>query len=131
MVLKLTFLKLRYPGQRPESPSLSYYGSCKDISIYECSIFDFSAKVAGGQFDCIWDRGSMTAINMMTDERVKKYRDQECSTTKFSKGFISFLNNYLVLLKRFIINFPGKKVAAPQSQQDKIQRITFASKQIH
>ena len=57
----------------------------KDISIYECSIFDFSAKVAGGQFDCIWDRGSMTAINMMTDERVKQYRDQECSTTKFSK----------------------------------------------
>ena len=27
IVLKITFLKLRYPGQRPESPSLSYYGS--------------------------------------------------------------------------------------------------------
>ena len=29
IVLKITFLKLRYPGQRPESPSLSYYGSCR------------------------------------------------------------------------------------------------------
>ena len=28
IVLKITFLKLRYPGQRPESPSLFYYDSC-------------------------------------------------------------------------------------------------------
>ena len=28
IVLKITFLGLRYPGQRPECPSLSYYGSC-------------------------------------------------------------------------------------------------------
>ena len=27
IVLKITFLGLRYPGQRPECPSLSYYGS--------------------------------------------------------------------------------------------------------
>ncbi|XP_068674923.1 thiopurine S-methyltransferase-like [Montipora foliosa] len=47
----------------------------KDISLYECSIFDFSAEVAGGKFDCIWDRGSMTAINMMNEERIKQYRD--------------------------------------------------------
>ena len=47
----------------------------KDISLYECSIFDFSAEVAGGQFDLIWDRGSMTAINMMKDERLNQYID--------------------------------------------------------
>ena len=27
IVLKITFLELRYPGQRPKCPSLSYYGS--------------------------------------------------------------------------------------------------------
>ena len=27
IVLKITFLKLRYSSQRPESPSLPYYGS--------------------------------------------------------------------------------------------------------
>ena len=47
----------------------------KDISLFECSIFDFSAEVAGEQFDCIWDRGSMTAINMMNEERLQQYRD--------------------------------------------------------
>ena len=47
----------------------------KYISLFECSIFDFSAEVAGGQFDCIWDRGSMTAINVMKDERLKQYSD--------------------------------------------------------
>lgn len=47
----------------------------RDISFYECSIFDFSAEIAAGQFDLIWDRGSMTAINMMKDGRLKQYRD--------------------------------------------------------
>ena len=32
LVLKITFLGLRYPGQRPECPSLSYYGSCTNSS---------------------------------------------------------------------------------------------------
>ena len=31
IVLKITFLGLRYPGQRPECPSLSYYGSCPEL----------------------------------------------------------------------------------------------------
>ena len=47
----------------------------KDITLFECSIFDFSAEVAGGQFDCIWDRGSMTAINMMKEGRLKQYTE--------------------------------------------------------
>ena len=34
IVLKITFLKLRYPGQCPlQTPSLSYYGSCSDVSV--------------------------------------------------------------------------------------------------
>ncbi|XP_029214387.2 probable thiopurine S-methyltransferase isoform X2 [Acropora millepora] len=71
--------KLKYCEKKvalnAETHGTIFKANDKDISIYECSIFDFSAKVAGGQFDCIWDRGSMTAINMMTDERVKQYRD--------------------------------------------------------
>ena len=34
IVLKITFLELRYPGQRPECPSLSYYGSCLDLCVF-------------------------------------------------------------------------------------------------
>ena len=41
-------------------------------------------------------------------------------------------NWYLLSVLWLIINFPEKKkIGAPQSQQDKVQRITFASKQIH
>ncbi|XP_078346261.1 putative thiopurine S-methyltransferase [Oculina patagonica] len=57
----------------PEIQGTVYKAKEKDITLFECSIFDFSAEVAGGQFDCIWDRGSMTAINMMKDGRVKQY----------------------------------------------------------
>ena len=35
IVLKITFLGLRYPGQRPECPSLSYYGSCLRLLIFK------------------------------------------------------------------------------------------------
>lgn len=59
----------------PEKQGTVFKVNDKEISLFECSIFDFSAEVAGGQFDCIWDRGSMTAINMMTEERLQQYRD--------------------------------------------------------
>ena len=52
----------------------------------------------------------------------------------FKKALFRFqtTNWYLLsVLWRLLINFPGKKIAAPQSQQDKVQRITFASKQIN
>ena len=61
-------------------------------------------------------------------------KDQECSTTKFSKkGLFRFgtTNWYLLSVLWVIIDFPGKKIAAPQSQEDKVQRIPFVSKQIH
>jgi len=47
----------------------------KDITLLECSIFDVTAGVTGGQFDCIWDRGSMTAIKMMKEGRLKQYTE--------------------------------------------------------
>ena len=51
----------------------------------------------------------------------------------FKKALLRFrtTNWYLLSVLWLIINFPGNKIAAPQSQQDKVQRITFASKQIH
>lgn len=59
----------------PEIQGTIFKVNEKDISLFECSIFDFSFEVAGRQFDCIWDRGSMTAINMMKEERLTQYRD--------------------------------------------------------
>ena len=51
----------------------------------------------------------------------------------FKKALFRFrrANWYLLSVLWLTINFPGKKKAAPQSQQDKVQRIPFASKQIH
>lgn len=47
----------------------------KDITLLECSIFDVTAEVVGSQFDCIWDRGSMTAIKMMKEGRLEQYTE--------------------------------------------------------
>ena len=66
----------------PEVQGTIFNANEKDISLFECSIFDFSAEVAGGQFDCIWDRGSMTAINMMKEGRLKQYIDLMLSCLK-------------------------------------------------
>ena len=51
----------------------------------------------------------------------------------FKKALFRFqtTNWYLLSVLWLLINFPGKKIAAPQSQQDKVQKITFASKQIN
>ncbi|XP_023667557.1 probable thiopurine S-methyltransferase [Paramormyrops kingsleyae] len=38
------------------------------ISLYQCSLYDFSSSVAG-QFGGIWDRGSLVAINPCDRER--------------------------------------------------------------
>ena len=50
----------------------------------------------------------------------------------FKKALFRFrtANWYLLSVLWLTINFPGKKIAAPQSQQDEVQRIPFASKQI-
>lgn len=59
----------------PEIQGTVFKANEKDITLIECSIFDFTAEVVGGQFDCIWDRGSMTAIKMMKEGRLKQYTD--------------------------------------------------------
>lgn len=59
----------------PEIQGTVFKANEKDITLFECSIFDFSAEVAGGRFDCIWDRGSMTAIGMMKEGRLRQYTD--------------------------------------------------------
>ena len=78
--------KLTYQ-EKPIALSHNIQGSVfkaneKDITLFECSIFDFSAEVAGSKFDCIWDRGSMTAINMMKEGRLKQYTEIMLSCLK-------------------------------------------------
>ncbi|XP_038057811.1 thiopurine S-methyltransferase-like [Patiria miniata] len=48
-----------------------YKGKDKDITIYCTDFFKLSSALIG-QFDCIWDRGSMAAIN---PEDRQRYRD--------------------------------------------------------
>ncbi|XP_041867491.1 probable thiopurine S-methyltransferase isoform X2 [Melanotaenia boesemani] len=48
-----------------------FKNSEKNISLYQCNLFDFSSSV-GGRFGAIWDRGSLVAINPKDRE---KYAD--------------------------------------------------------
>lgn len=66
----------------PDNHGTVFKANGKDITLFECSIFDFSVEIAGGQFDFIWDRGSMTAINMMKEGRLKQYTDIMLSCLK-------------------------------------------------
>ncbi|XP_034560761.1 probable thiopurine S-methyltransferase isoform X2 [Notolabrus celidotus] len=45
-----------------------YKGSERNISLYQCNLFNFSSSV-GGQFGAIWDRGSLVAINPQDREK--------------------------------------------------------------
>ncbi|XP_019399410.1 PREDICTED: thiopurine S-methyltransferase isoform X2 [Crocodylus porosus] len=53
-----------------------------NISLYCCSIYDLSSKIAG-KFDGIWDRGSLVAINPCDRERyanlMLSLMDKNCS----------------------------------------------------
>ena len=50
-----------------------YKAKTKDITIFRCDIFDFRSGVAGGKFDCIWDRGSLTSMAFSGEATIKKY----------------------------------------------------------
>uniref|UniRef100_UPI0037E98669 probable thiopurine S-methyltransferase n=1 Tax=Semicossyphus pulcher TaxID=241346 RepID=UPI0037E98669 len=45
-----------------------YKGSERNISLYQCDLFNFSSSI-GGQFGAIWDRGSLVAINPRDREK--------------------------------------------------------------
>ncbi|KAM4539874.1 putative thiopurine S-methyltransferase isoform 1-T1 [Odontesthes bonariensis] len=45
-----------------------FKNSEKNISLYQCDLYDFSSSVEG-QFGAIWDRGSLVAINPKDRER--------------------------------------------------------------
>ncbi|KAJ7386299.1 hypothetical protein OS493_010705 [Desmophyllum pertusum] len=120
----------------PEIQATVFKAKEKDITLFECSIFDFSVEVAGGQFDCIWDRGSMTAINMMNEGRLKQYTDimlgflnqdgryflefftpesPDCMPPSFR--FISEKNLSELFGERCTIRFLGKEKDIPDSEQ--------------
>ncbi|KAM6974187.1 putative thiopurine S-methyltransferase [Tautogolabrus adspersus] len=53
----------------PDIPGAKVYkGSERNISLYQCDLFNFSSSV-GGQFGAIWDRGSLVAINPQDREK--------------------------------------------------------------
>ncbi|KAM9737785.1 putative thiopurine S-methyltransferase isoform 6-T10 [Menidia menidia] len=53
----------------PAIPGAKVYKSSeKNISLYQCDLYDFSSSVEG-QFGAIWDRGSLVAINPKDRER--------------------------------------------------------------
>ena len=66
-------------------------------------------------------------------EGITGYKAGVLNDQIFKKGLFRFrtTNWYLLSFLWLIINFPGKKIAAPQGLQDKVQRIPFASEQIH
>ena len=50
-----------------------YEAKSKNITLYNCDIFDFSIEESGGQFDAIWDQSAMPVINAMGKKRLKEY----------------------------------------------------------
>ena len=52
-----------------------YRAKTKDITIFHCSIFQFCTEVAGGKFDGVWGRGTLTAMSFSGEEDMRKYVD--------------------------------------------------------
>lgn len=50
-----------------------YKAKSKDITIFQCDIFDFRSDVAGGKFDGVWDRGSLTSMAFSGEATIKNY----------------------------------------------------------
>ena len=78
---------------RPGVQGTVFKANEKDISLVECSsIFDFCPEPVGGQFDCIWDRGSIPCINMMKEGRLNQYIDLMLACLKpDGRYFLAFL----------------------------------------
>lgn len=77
---------------RPGVQGTVFKANEKDISLVECSIFDFCPEAVGGQFDCIWDRGSIPCINMMKEGRLNQYIDLMLACLKpDGRYFLAFL----------------------------------------
>ncbi|CAJ1083212.1 probable thiopurine S-methyltransferase isoform X5 [Xyrichtys novacula] len=83
-----------------------YKGSERNISLYQCNLFDFSSSV-GGQFGAIWDRGSLVAISP---------RDRE----KYVAVIIPLMaKDCRYLLHTFLYNpelYPGSPFFVPDEQ---------------
>ncbi|XP_014452443.1 thiopurine S-methyltransferase [Alligator mississippiensis] len=70
-------------GSIPEISKAKVFKSTSgNISLYCCSIYDLSSKIAG-KFDGIWDRGALVAINPCDRERyanlMLSLMDKNCS----------------------------------------------------
>lgn len=63
---------LRSEQITPKKKVNVYKAKGKDITLYQCDIFDYSVGVSG-QFDAIWDQSALPVINEMGAKRLKEY----------------------------------------------------------
>ena len=56
----------------PKKKVTVYEAKDRDITLYQCDIFDYTKEVSG-QFDAIWDQSAMPVINDMGAKRLKEY----------------------------------------------------------
>ena len=56
----------------PTKKANVYEAKDKEITLYQCDIFDYSVEVSG-QFDAIWDQSALPVINEMGAKRLKEY----------------------------------------------------------
>ncbi|XP_068733341.1 thiopurine S-methyltransferase-like [Montipora capricornis] len=64
--------KLRSEQITPKTKFNIYDANDKDITLYQCDIFDLLVNILG-QFDAIWDQSSLPVINEMGAKRLKEY----------------------------------------------------------
>ena len=64
--------KLRSEQITPTKKANVYEAKDKEITLYQCDIFDYSVEVSG-QFDAIWDQSALPVINEMGAKRLKEY----------------------------------------------------------
>ena len=61
----------------------------KEITVFCCDLFALTAEDAGGEFDAIWDRGSLSAVQPGVGDRGKRY-------TKHMRSFLAANGRYML-----------------------------------
>ena len=63
---------LRSEQFTPKKKVNVYEAKGKDITLYQCDIFDYNVEVSG-QFDAVWDQSAIPIVNDMGARRLKQY----------------------------------------------------------
>ncbi|EDO47942.1 predicted protein [Nematostella vectensis] len=90
-----------------------YYGRDRDIKIYQVDLFAISASLIG-EFDAIWDRGSLSAIGLYIDNRGSRYANLLVSLLKPHGRYMIENHHY--------IEDPGPHRGPPSDVPEKVLR---------